>query len=61
MYNVHIHHIVFELYMTKKQKSKKNKGDEKIEIFTFGFLNFEKGWWNLQTGFSQRIAKGCSL
>ena len=39
MDNIGIHRIVFKLCIGKKKKKKRDK----IEIFTFGFLNFEKG------------------
>ena len=31
------------------------------ENFSFGFLNFEKGWQNLKGGLSNKIAKGFSV
>ena len=36
-----------------KRERKKNE----IEIFTFGFLNLENGWWNFGSSFHNRIAK----
>ena len=39
--NIHTHLIVFELYMTEKERKKKKK--DEIESFMFHFLNFDKG------------------
>ena len=38
MYNIHTHHIVFKLCMMENER---RKTMNKIEIFMFGFLNFE--------------------
>ena len=37
---IRIHHIVFELCLLEKEERKKMN---KVEIFTFGFLNFDIG------------------
>ena len=34
---------IFKLYVGKKERKKKKKEDEQTEIFTFGFLNLDKG------------------
>ena len=47
MYNVCIHHIVFELRMTMKKKEERRKEIQckmkGIEVFMFSDLNLEKG------------------
>ena len=48
--------IHFELHMMKKKK-KKNK----IEIFSFDFLDCEERLWDSGTIFDLRIAKGFHL
>ena len=59
VYNTYIHHIVFDFCMTKKKYNEGKKKDEQIEIVIFNFFHFEKGYWNIKSRFSSRIAKGC--
>ena len=40
MYIISVHHIVFELCLLEKEERKKTN---KIDIFTFGFLDHDKG------------------
>ena len=40
----------------KEKRKKERKKNNKTEIFTFGFLNLEKGWLNLWSRFNNRIA-----
>ena len=43
MYNIHIHHTVFKLCISKKEEErKKERKMNKIEILKFGFVDFEK-------------------
>ena len=57
MYNIRMHRIDLDLRVREQERKKMNK----IEIFTLGFVNFEKCWQNLWNGFNNRIAKGCRL
>ena len=42
MYNIHTHHIVFELSVMEKKKDESNEIN-KIENFMFGFHHLVKG------------------
>ena len=48
-----------KVYQRKKKERKKEM--KKMEIFARGFLERDKGQWNLYSRFSNRLAKGCSL
>ena len=45
----------------KKERKKERKKMNQIEIFTFGYLDLVKSQENLQSGFSNKQAKGCNL
>ena len=49
--------VQFLSYACQKRRKKQNK----IDIFMFGLLDLVKGQWNLQSRFSNRIAKRSSL
>ena len=64
MYNIRTRRIVFELCLSEKKKQRKKeerKKMNKIDFFAFGFLGLVKGYRNLYSRFSNRIAKRSSL